>query len=311
MPEGKFMSNLNDKMKQLDKIKNGHGVQCILDKIYEIMGNPILVFDMEYRLIASSTCPVDDDPIWREFIEHGKLSDETIEFFKNESFIDSVADCTQFDEVTYLSSDKLKYDRIFGQLHNSDRLPVADLIMMACVHPFEEDTQELIKTVCNIISEELSQDEYYQDYGQIYQDNIIKLLIEAAIDDKGVYTGHVSNIERGLKANIFIAVVDITQARYASTELEYFRDLFKWAKPDYKYSIYGNHILILMSSASAKLSIKKDLNELNKLCTQENIYVGISSCFENPFELHRYYDEAMDALHHGKRTGRDRHITFF
>jgi len=305
------MGNLKDQIEQLNKIENGQGIQYILDRTCEIMGNPVLVFDMEYRLIASSACPVNDDPVWREFLEHGKLSDETIEFFKNESFIDSVANCTQFDEVTYLFSDKLKYDRIFGQLHNRDRLPVADLIMMACVHPFEKDTPELIKTVCNILSEELSQDEYYQDYGQTYQDNIIKLLIEGTIDDKGIYTGHVSNIERGLKSHIFMAVADIAQARYANTEFEYFRDLFKWMKPEYKYSIYGEYILILMSSNSAKLSMKRDLNELNKLFVKENIYVGISSCFDNLFELHRYYAEAMDALHDEKKAGRDRHITFF
>ena len=305
------MNNLNDQLKKLHKIKNGQGIQYILDKTYEIVGNPALIFDMDYKLIASPTGAVNDDPIWCEFMAHGKLSHDTVEFFKNESFIDSVANCTQFDEVTYLFSNKLKYDRIFGQLHNQDQLPVADLVMVACKHPFEQDTPMLVKTVCNIISEELSQNEYYQNFGQIYQDNIVKLLIDAAIDDKGIYAGHVSNIERGLKSHIFMIVVDTSQAQHANEGIEYYRNLFKKVQPDYKYSVYADYIVILISSGSAKLSIKRGLNELNELFEQENIFAGISSCFDNLFELHKYYFEAMDALNNGKKAGSGRRITFF
>ena len=298
----------------MNKIQNGKGIQHILDRTYAIMGNPILVFDMEYKLIAASTGAVNDDPIWCEFMAHGKLMDSTIEFFKNESFIDNVANCTQFDGVTYLFSDKLKYDRIFGQLYNKEQLPVADLVMVACVHPFEMNTPKLIKTVCNVLSEELSQNNYYQIYGQIYQDNIIKLLIDATIKDKCIYSGHVSNIEKGLKSHIFLAVVDIAQAKQTKgTDMEpkYFIDLFKQMQPNCKYSVYNDYIVILISLDRAKLSIKKDLNKLNELFEKENIYAGISSCFENLFELQKYYFEAMDALNDGKKAGNCQKITFF
>ena len=308
------MNNFNDQIKQLNKIKNGKGIQHILDRTYAIMGNPVLVFDMEYKLIAAAAGAVNDDPIWCEFMTHGKLTDTTIEFFKNESFIDSVANCTQFDGVTYLFSDKLKYDRFFGQLYNKEQLAVADMVMVACERPFKMDTPKLIKTVCNILSEELSKNNYYQIYGQVYQDNIMKLLIEATIADKGIYSGHVSNIEKGLKSHIFLAVIDIAQTKqtnHTNMEPKHFIDLFKQAQPNCKYSVYNDYIVMLISSDRTKLSIKKDLNNLNELFEKENIHAGISSCFENLFELQKYYFEAMDALNDEKKAGCCRKITFF
>ena len=296
------MGNLNVKIDQLKKIKNGKGLQYILDEIYAFMGNPALIFDMEYKLIASPAGAVNDDPIWCEFMTHGGLSSETIEFFKKESFIDSVANCTQFDGVTYLFSDKLKYDRIFGQLYNKDLLPVADLVMVACENPFEEDTPELIKTACNIISDEISLDEYYQNYGHIYQDSILEKLIEGDIGDKEVYTGHVSNIDKGLKSNVFIAVADVTKSNSANASLSYFRDLFKRTEPSFKYSIYSDYVIILISSNYPKLRINRELNNLIHLFEQENIYAGISSRFENLFDLHRYYLEAVNALNNSKKV---------
>ena len=294
------MNSLDIKIKQLKEIENGKGVQHVLDRVHEIMGNPALIFDMEYRLIASPTNSINDDPIWYEFMTYGKLNNETIEFFKNESFIDSVANCTQFDGVTYLFSSKLKYNRIFGQLYDKEQLPVADLVMVACENPFEEYTPELIKAVCNILSEEIGLDKYYQSYSQSYQDGIIEKLIEGSIDDKGIYSGHVSNIDKGLKTNIFIAVADVTQSRYEKANLLYFRDLLKLTEPSFKYSIYSDYIVMLISSNHAKLKVKRELNNLLQLFERENIHVGISSCFENLFDLRRYYLEAVYALYHGE-----------
>ena len=305
------MSSLNIKMNQLNKIQNGQGIQHILDKVHEIMGNPALIFDMEYKLIASPTDAVNDDPIWCEFMTHGKLSDETIEFFKNESFIDSVANCTQFDGVTYLFSNQLKYNRIFGQLYNKARLPVADLVMVACENPFEDYTPELIKTVCNILSEEISQNEYYQHYGQSYQDSIIKKLIDGSIEDRGIYSGHVSNIEKGLKAHVFLAVAAVAQSNLSSADLEPFRESLKRAEPAFKYSIYSNYIAFLISSDSPVIRLKKDLSNLLGLIEKKNIHIGISSSFEDLFELHQYYLEAVYALYDGVTVSDNQRINVY
>ena len=294
------MDGLNTKIEQLYGIEKGKGVQYILDRTREIMGNPALIFDMEYRLIASPTDAENDDPIWCEFLRYGKLSIKTIEFFKNESFIDSVANCTQFDGVTYLFSSNLKYNRIFGQVYNKAGMPVADLVMVECEGDFEEDTPELIRAVCNIITEEIGMDEHYQSYGQSYQDSIIELLINGDIDDRGIYSGHVSNIDKGMKNNIFLAVAKVPQSNPSYTYLAFYRDMLKREEPSYKYSIYSGYIIILISSNSPTLKVRKDLRNLLRPLERRRIRVGISAGFENLFDMRRHYLEALCALNSGK-----------
>jgi len=299
------------KLRQIKAIKNGKGIQYIINEAYKILENPILIHDMEYKLVVSPDGAISDDCIWNEFMISGKLCDETIEFCKNESFIDSVANCTNFDGVTYLISDKLKYNRIFGQLYTNNNMPVADLVMMACDKPFEDDTPELIETLCKVLSKELSQCKYYQDYAQTYQEALIRKLIEGDIEDKGLYSSHVSNINSGLKTNIFLAVADLAQNGSAHATLVYFRDLFKRTQPAFKYSIYADYIVILASSDYAVLNVKKDLNKLNKLFKQQNIYAGISSNFENLYEMQIYYTEAVNALNNGSKSNNDQRIFLY
>lgn len=302
------MHKTGDRLKQVKSLKNAKGIQYILNSAYEILGNPMLIFNMEYELIAYSEGAVTDDPIWGEFMTHGRLCDETVAFFKSESFIDEVANSTIFDGITYLISDKLKYDRIFGQIYNKEHQPVADLVAVACDRPFEDDTPELIATICSVISKRLGKSKFYQDYGQAYQENIIKELLDG---NKELHSSHVANIDKDLKANIFVAVADITQCDPACAKLMYFQDLFRRRRRSFKYAVYSNYIIILISSDSMTLCVKKDLNKLYSLFKQHNIYVGISSGFQNLYELQNYYNKALEALNCGLKSNVEQQIFLY
>lgn len=302
------MHRTGDKPEQIKSLRNAKGIQHILNSAYEILGNPMLIFDMEFVLTAYSEGAVTDDPIWGEFMTNGRLCDETVAFFKSESFIDEVANSTIFDGVTYLISDKLKYDRIFGQIYNKEHVPVADLVAVACDRPFEDDTPELIAAICSVLSKKLSKNEFYQDYGQVYQESIIKELLDG---NKELYSAHVANIDKDLKANIFVAVADITQCDPACAKLMYFQDLFRRTRPSFKYAVYSNHIVILISSDNMTLRVKKDLNKLYALFEQHNIYVGISSGFENLYELRHYYNKALEALDCGLKSNVEQRIFLY
>lgn len=290
------MGSSISKMEQVKKLKKCKGIQHLLNEFSIIIENPMLIHDMEYSLIAYTDGNIADDPIWNEFMAHGRLSRETIEFCMRECFIDAVSNC---DGVTYLISDKLKYDRIFGQLYNSDHMPVADLCAVAYNKPFDKDAPALIKTICDKLSKELGGDDYYQNYGQTYQESIMRKLIEGTIEDRRLYSGHLANIYMGLKTNIYLVVADIAQSGAAHENLKYFKDLFMRTQPAFKYVIYDNYIVILISTNSKTFNAEKNLAGLYELFEQNSIFFGISSSFENLFEMPIYYNEAVSALKNG------------
>ena len=288
-----------DKSEQLKTLENGKGVQYILDAAYKILGNPLLAHDMEYKLIAYNKDAVNDDPIWNELTTKGTVDYKRLEFYKNETFFDMVA---YAEKVTFLPSERLKQDRIFGKLFTKDHIQVGCVVIHACYKPFENSDIELMKILCDILNKELDQSEYYQNYGQTYMETLVGKLIEDNLDNKMLYTAHIESIYIGLGVNIRLAVADISQVDPAFNQLVYFRDLFKQTQPSFKYVIYSNHIVILMSSDSKAFNIKQDLHELYKIFEQNNIYAGISSRLENLFGLSRYYSEAVSALKHGLKT---------
>jgi len=298
-----------DRWEQLKAIKNGKGMQYILNKAYEVLGNPVAIYDLtEYKLLACAENIVTDDPFLNELLTQGAFSNETMKFCKEESWFDAVAN---EDVVTFIERGELKYDRILGELFNRDNILVAGLVVVACDRLFEEDDLKLVETISKIISKELSKSEFYHDYGHAFRETLVRKLIKGSIQDKGFYSPYVADIYEGLQTNIYLALVDIAQPYPEHTQLTYFRDLFMMTQKEFKYCIYAEYIVIIISTDEAILNVKEDLKKLNKIFSENNLSVGISSSFENLYELRKYYNEAVKALNYGLEANDSQRIFLY
>ena len=83
--------------------------------------------------------------------------------------------------------------------------------------------------------------------------------------------------------------------------LEYYKSMLKAMFPFFKYSVYSNFIVMLMSSKNKKYGGTQFFNIQADLFKQNRFFVGISDSFENIYELRVYYDQAVTALTNGIR----------
>ena len=285
-----------EKVKKLKAIKYGKGIQHILDEAYKILGNPILTHDMDNKVIAYSENPIADDPIWNEFEATGMVGYDRLIFYRDECFFEV---CANAEKITFLVSDKLKYDRIFGKLFTKNKVQVGCVCMVECCTSFEDDTPKLFEMVCDILNKVLCQSEFFQNHGLTYMDTLVGKLINNNIEDISILTAHIESIYNGTKGFLYLGVVDITQCDPEHVKLAYFRDLFMQKRPAFKYIIYSNFIIILMSTDYKSFNAKRDLKGLYDLFEQNNICIGVSNEFENIYELQKNYAEAVTALEYG------------
>lgn len=292
--------HLSDKVRQLKCLKSGKGVQYILDAAYKILGNPLLIHDMDYKLIAYNKNAVNDDPIWNEFVTNGTVDLNRLLFYKDETFFDMAA---YAENITFMPSDRLKYDRVYGKLFTNGQIPVGCAAIVACNKPFESSDTELFRIVCDILNAELMDSEYYQNYGQAYMETLIAKLIDDSIEDKKLYAAHIANTYIGLGNHLRLAVVDFSASGIGSSQFAHFRDLCKRILPAYRYIIYSNNIIILMGADRENFRTNHGgLHKLYQLFEQYDMYAGISSRFEKSYELRKYFLEAVDALCFGMET---------
>jgi len=298
-------------MNRLDQVKaleNGKGIQCLLDAAYEILGNPLAVFDLNYSLKAYTGASA-DDPLWNELISTGTFSMETQKFFASERFTEDVANT---DKAVLLKSSKLKHDRIAGYIYNRDNIKVLNIVIIGCDCPFDGDYMAAFEELTDKITMEIHNDEYYTTYGRAYQEEIIIKLLDGIIREPVVYTGYLQILYDGFEGYLNVAVVAITQngikTQDRQNRLVSVKKLLESQYRSFKYAIYADYIVVLMSSKEKDFYGPSFFAPNTVFFEKNGLYMGISGSFENILETRLYYDQAVTALKNGKKSGSDQRV---
>lgn len=295
---------VDDKKEQIERF-GGKGMRHILNSAYRILGNPIVLYDTSYNLLAYTEGIVTDDRLWNELTTLGTFSHETVNFFNSEDFNLAFAES---EVVALMQSDKLKYERMNGKLFDKDGVQLGNICVVACGSPFEEGDAELIEVLCEILSTELQNSEFYQKIERIYQESLLDDLLEGNIKDSDMVKSEIAKVRSELKPNLYLAVVDITQFDHTNILLAYFRDLFRKLQPEYKYYIHLNNIVIIISTDYGILCVKRDLDKLNEFFEKNNICAGVSRRFCDLYELKESFRQAISAMNYGLKSRRRQQV---
>ena len=289
------------KAEQIKALENGKGVQYLLDQAFRILGNPIVMFDTNYKLKAYTDVTT-DDPIWNEIVSTGTFSMKTQKFFAEEFFTEQVANA---NKIVVLKSSKLKYDRVTGHVLNADQIKVANLVLVASNGAIGPEDTAAFEELCGKFDDEIRTDMYYTEYGRAYHEAIIVELLDGIINDPVVFNGHVQIFCEGFEDYLYVAVLDILQndqKKHQNAIVEFKNRLGSKLQP-FKYALYSGYIVMVMSS-----KFKDSYGDLfpgngSGLFSQDRLFMGISSSFENPYELREYYNQALAALKKGIESG--------
>lgn len=292
------MDTASDKIMRRKSFRKStdHDLQYLVNEAYRILGNPIILCDLDWKILVFSQDAVTDDPIWNHHMQNGNIHNDVKDFFLSQGFPDTMSNAKP---IVYLQSENLKYDRLIAKLYDNDGIVIAFATIVACNKPIDDDDFAFAKDICKEFAKKIIAMEYYKNYGR----KKLAFYINSLIDDDVVNDEYSRNfielIYRRLKEHLYIAVVDISQCNPTLSDLDYYKNLFWKLRPAFKYSIYANYIIIIMS-ANEKISYpKKIFHRLNKIIEEKNMRVGISGRFENLFDLRRYYDQAVTALQDG------------
>jgi len=284
----------------IDNLDIKDDFQGLLDSAYKIFKNPLLIHDINFKLMAFTDVPV-DDPFWKELTSTGTYTTETQELFSKLNILEDIANT---DKYVILKSNQWKFQKIVGYIVNKDNIKVAVLVMYASNAPFDSDDAAAFEKLIDKISCKVKNDDNYIKIGRLFHQQIIIKLLDRVIQEPVKHTPQVQMIFDDFKDYLYVAVIDIMQNSLRAEanhqeRLLYFKSFFESKYPLYKYAIYSDYLVIIMSSKHRADNSEQFFDEENDFINQNNLFIGISSSFENLYELHKYYDQAVTALKKG------------
>ena len=287
------------KLEQMKAMRKDGDLKRLLEKASKILDNPIAMFDTNYHLIANTDVET-DDPIWNELVSTGTFCLETQMFFADIYF---TYDVSNIEKVVVLKSEYLKHDRVLVPVNNRNGVMVASLVMVACNTPIAEDDIISFCAFADKITNKIRNDEHYTEYGKLYHADLIVRLLDGEITDTRLYAPHIRILYDDFDVYLFMVVIGFRQSGPQEGELEHIKDLFMERYRSSKFAIYSGYILMLTSSKHHVSDDKQILGKYDEFFERYNLAAGISSGFENLYQLRKYYDEAVAALSGGVGSG--------
>lgn len=268
-------------------------LQYLVNEAYRILGNPIILCNLDWEILAYAEGVIIDDPIWNHHIHNRTITDEMKDFCMSEGLSEILSSANVLD---VFHSDKLRHDRLIVKLFGKDGIIMAFAIMIAAEGVFHEQNTLLVEGICKKIMKEMGKIDRYKEYGQRTLEYYITKLMDTDVRNDRYAINYIEMVYSGLKSNLYVAVADIGRSDPTYAKLAYYKELFKRTRPAFKYAIYSKHIVIIMSTDADIFYPGRCLNRLNKIIKLDNIRIGISSRFENLFELLKHYNEAVAAI---------------
>jgi DNA-binding PucR family transcriptional regulator len=292
----------------LEALAKSEGLQSIVDAGSRMLGNPMIVSDRGWNLMAMTAGPeIPDDAGWNEFLRDGALSLDTI----SSNIKNKLTDRIEQSEAPFcLQVQGMKYRRMFGKVLLGGR-HAATVSVLAYFRPFEARDFEMLTLLCNAVSAEVQKNKYlYFARGLPYEDLIVNLL-EGRVRDESVIAENMRALNLAVKKCIHvlaIAGMGFDNEQFAAS---YIRDFIEKLLPGSNAVLYGDKIIVVISHAGAAEFRGADVQRIADFLRKYSMRCGVSRCFEGLSALREHYLQALEALRLGARQNGDAFVHFY
>jgi hypothetical protein len=292
----------------LETLAKSGGLQSVVDAGSRMLGNPIIVSDKGWNLMAmTSNLEIPDDAGWNEFRNDGALSLDTI----SSNIKSKLTDRIEQSDIPFCMQDReMTYRRMFGKVLLGGR-HAATISALAYFKPFGERDSELMVLLCNAVSAEVQKNKYlYFARGLPYEDLIVNIL-EGRVRDESVIEENMRALGISLKKYIYVLAVDIMDFDNGQFSASYIRDFIEKMIAGSRAVLYGDRIIAITSHTGAGEFLSADIPRISGFLRKYSVRCGVSRCFEELSALREHYSQAIEALRLGLRQNDGVHVYFY
>lgn len=280
------------KISLLEVLLSGKGIYEIIDVASKLIGNPLIVIDLSFKVLANSPIEKITDLLWMDKVKRGYCSYEFIgELTKLESLKNGRKTSYPF-EVTCPESPNKK---VVFKIKVGGKT-IGNIILIECEKQIDPYDYDYLMLISQIISMELEKKQFYRNARNVLSEEILYDLLENNIKNKTIIEERIKNGGLVFSSHIEVLVVDISNydskqsiyARYLDSRLA---NIFPMGK-----SIYYNGDVIIINDRNYFESGHGKKDKIKDFLLENNLKMGISNEFCSIENCSIYYQQAIRSL---------------
>ncbi|MBU3206700.1 helix-turn-helix domain-containing protein [Clostridium algidicarnis] len=272
-----------------------NGLDYIIKVASEILCNPIIIVDINYKILANSTLDDITDKYWRKNIKKGYCSYDFISEIKKMKDMQIGIKSNEPFEVVCKGSPVIKLVSAIkiGSTH------VGNIILLSCKRKLLPKDNELLVLTSKIVAGEMKKDNFYKNTKNIAYERIIYDILDGKLSNKEVFNERIKNSNTKFPKKISVFVFDISNYSSYRRQSNYLTDTFNLLFPLKDLVYYKDNIILINDNEKVDEPLQEQ-EKLKEFLTENKIYLGISKEFSNMIECQKYYFQSIKAIKIGK-----------
>lgn len=292
------------KIKLLELVLADVGLEEIIKTASKLIGNPLIVIDLSFKVLVSSPFENISDTLWLDHVKRGYCSYGFIAELKKLKVIKEGNKINRPFEVTCPASPTKK---VVSRIRVEGKI-VGNILLLECQKKIESEDYIYLALISNIISKELSKKHFYRNTRNTIREEILYDLLENNLQNDEIIKERLNNASLKFNKYICIYVIDISKYKLKHSIYDRFLESHILNFFPLGYLIYyKGHITII--NAKKEYSIKESKsNEIDKFLLENNLKMGKSNKFLSIRDCSIFYNQAIEALKIGNIIEPDRYF---
>lgn len=298
-------TRLSAHMYQMIKILHSNrGLQALVDAAYDILGNPLLVVDTSYKILASCQNVIYTRDDLNVQIDLGYMLEKNIVDMKKARLYERAREA----HYPYYSKDKGARDGWITALIYIHGIETAHIAVTDTNRPFSEEDFEFIDFLCRIVSLELQKSDFYQTNKSLMHSFFLSELLDNHFCDMETVHRRAQSLNWIRTDYLRVMVVCEHSMVIFDKKAQLISQFMTMMFPVCHWVIYEGNLVFLIGTIEPSLNEFRGNERLETFLTANHLTASISRCFHSLIDTRRFYDEALTAFRLGQQFHPDHAI---
>lgn len=284
------------KISLLDILLSGEGLHKIISTASKLIGNPLIVIDLSFKVLSSSPAEDITDPLWSDNVKKGYCSYEFIAELKKMEVIKRGRKTKRPFEVTCPESPNKK---VVFRIEVEGKI-IGNILLIECQKQITAEDYDYLVLISDIISRELGKKQFYKNTRNVMSEEILYDLLENNLENKVMIKERIKSAALTFSRHILVLAVDLSgfelkqsaYTRYLNSSL---MDLFPVSS-----SIYYEDYIVIIFDMGPQGKKQSKFDRVRSFLSENKLKMGVSSEFSSIEDCSIYYHQAVASLEIGK-----------
>ena len=301
-------NRLQTGIREMISVHNANkGLQQMVDDAYRILGNPLIVVDVSYKILAMCRGGFSGRPDIEEQRELGYMLADNVEDMKKDSIYEKLRE-TRYPHYSEQNRHHTAWANALVFMHGME---VGQVGLMEMNRKIDSTDLELLNFFTDLVSLELQKSDFFKANKGLMHSFFLSELLDGHIADSSVVNLRLQHLNWRPTQFMYVMVLMDKNPGMFDGKMNIIPQQVHDILPASRWAIYDQSIVFLLNMKDDSLMFMDEEGPLAEYLRVNSLVATLSSRFSDLLYMQKHYHQALKAYDLGRRLDNERTIYFY